>query len=471
MRVRLWSAIALLGILMAYSVPGAQAAAGPQVTVSTGSMAYLPGAMVTVQGSVTLGGSPDADAVVALEADGATSGQHYWADQVTTDSNGDFTDQFMLPETAAQESSIEIYAVAGSGRATTTFQVQTPPPGGGSGGGGGGGGTRGGSPSTTSTACTDQPQGEVINTSVGAGGGTLTSSDGCIALTVPAGAFAQTTTVTVTESAPSILPPGAETAIAPGFAIAFGGQTPQLPIGAQIFYDAKTVGTQSLSRIGLFAEDGAVFRYIKDTPSAQSASDSASIEAAGTYLLTVNTQTFTDLQTGVSPEPQVDVLLGRDAVSGFPDGTFGPSTNVTRAEFVKMLVLALGLELPQTPSSDGFSDVSPAAWYAPYVDAAVTAGLVKGVTAQSFEPDASITRAQLAVMVSRAMNGYTPKTPLTVQFTDQAQIPAWALQRIMAGAEAGIVQGLPSGAFDPMALATRGQAATMVANLVTITNQ
>ena len=74
-------------------------------------------------------------------------------------------------------------------------------------------------------------------------------------------------------------------------------------------------------------------------------------------------------------------------------------------------------------------------------------------------------------MVVRAMNGYAPSSPLMVQFTDQAQIPAWALQDVMTGAEAGIVQGLPDGSFDPMGLATRSQAAVMVANLVTVTGQ
>ncbi len=463
MRVGVWSGLALLGILMAYGLPGASAGAGPTVNVSTESPGYLPGATVTVQGSVTLAGAPVAGADVALEADGATSGQTYWVDQVTTGGNGDFTDTFILPSAAAQESEIKIYAVSGAGRASTTFQVETPPA-------PSGGGSEGAS-SSSASACTDQPGGEVINSQMGSQGGTLTSTDGCIVLTVPAGAFSQTTTITVTESAPGSLPPGDETAIAPLFAIDFGGEAAQMPIGAEIFYSAKTVGTEPVSRIGLFLQDGAYYRYIKDTASAATNSDTSSITAAGSYVLTVNTQSFSDIQSGVWPQQEIDVLLGRDAVSGFPDGGFHPDGTVTRAQFVKMLVLALGLQLPQTPTSGGFTDVDPSAWYAPYVDAAVTAGFIKGVTAETFEPDASITRAQLAVIIYRAMNGYTPASPLAVQFTDQSQIPSWALQAVMATAQAGIVRGLPSGAFDPAGFATRGDAAGMVGNLVTVTNQ
>ena len=470
MRVRLWSGLALLGILMAYGVPGAAASAspGPMVNVSTAGSGYLPGATVTIQGSVTLGETPIAGADVALEADGA-SGHTYWVDEVTTDGSGDFTDTFVLPATASQESQIKIYAVYGTTRATTSFDVQTPPAS--PGGGGGGGGGAAGASSTSSSTCIDQPQGEVIDGQVGSQGRTLTSTDGCIILTVPAGAFSQSTTITVTESQPGTLPPGDETAIAPLFAIDFGGAAAQMPIGAEIFYSAKSVGSEPLSRVGLFVQDGAAYRYIKDTASAETNSDTSSITAAGSYVLTVNTQTFNDIEAGIWPQEEIDVLLGRDAIVGFPDGGFHPDGTVTRAQFVKMLTLALGLQLPGTPTSGGFTDVSPGAWYAPYVDAAVAAGFIKGVTAETFAPEAPITRAQLAVMVSRAMNGYTPASPLEVQFTDQAQIPAWALQGVMAVAQAGILHGLPEGAFDPAGLATRGEAAGMVGNLVTVTNQ
>ena len=461
MRVRLWSALALLGILMAYGAPGAAASAAPSVKVTTAGSAYLPGSTVTIDGSVQVGGTGVAGVDVALEADGATSGQNYWVDQVTTGPGGSFTDQFVLPQAAAQESAIKILAVAEGGRASTTFDVQTPtvtPSGGGSAGG-------------SSTTCTEQPQGEVIDGPMGSGGGTLTSTDGCIMLTVPEGAFSQQTTITVTESAPEALPPGDEMALTPMFAIDFGEEAPLKPVSAVIEYNPATVGSASLLRIGLFQQDGANFRYIKDAADGTSDTDAAAIMSAGSYILSLNTQTFGDVQEDSALQQELDILLGRAAISGFPDGSFYPDHTVTRAEFVKMLVLSLGLVLPEAPSTDGFTDVDPQSWYAPYVDAAVTAGLVKGVTPETFRPEASITRAQLAVMVVRAMNGYAPASPLLVQFTDQAQIPSWALQDVMAGAEAGIVQGLPDGSFDPAGLATRSQAAAMIGNLVTVTGQ
>ena len=468
MRAKLWSAVALLGVLLAYSAPAAMAsvAPAPVVAVQTGAAGYLPGTTVTVQGTVMEGGQPMSGVQVALEADGTASGQTYWVDQVTTASDGSFTDQFVMPSNLGQDTSLKIWAVSGGVRASTTVQVQTPapptpPP---SSGGGAGSGT-------STPTCTDQPAGVVLQQQVGSAGGTLTSKDGCVVLTVPEGAFATTTTVTVTESAYSSLPPGDEMAATPVFALDFGGEAAMQPIAAQFTFSSQAAMGEPAARVGLFLQDGSYWQYVKDMADTQTNSVSASIESAGNYLVAVNDSSFNDIPQGYWAQSAIDLLLGRDAISGFPDGGFHPDGVVTRAQFVKMLVLSLGLPLPQTPTSAGFTDVSAGAWYAPYVDAAVSAKLVEGVTPQLFEPDALITRAQLAVMIARAMNGYAPQSPLTVQFNDQEQIPSWALQGVMQAAQAGIVHGLPSGAFDPSGDATRAQAAQLVANLVTVTGQ
>ncbi|EQD61166.1 S-layer domain protein, partial [mine drainage metagenome] len=184
-----------------------------------------------------------------------------------------------------------------------------------------------------------------------------------------------------------------------------------------------------------------------------------------------NTTRFNDIPKGYFAAGAIDLLLGRDAISGFPDGGFHPDASVTRAQFAKMLVLTLGLPLPAQATSAGFSDVQGTAWYAPYVDAAVQAGLVKGVTATTFEPGTYITRGQIAVLVARAMGSYKPTNPLQVSFTDQSQIPAWALPSVMQAADAGIIHGLSNGSFGAQGNATRAEAAELLANLVTVTGQ
>ncbi|EQD48806.1 S-layer domain protein, partial [mine drainage metagenome] len=148
----------------------------------------------------------------------------------------------------------------------------------------------------------------------------------------------------------------------------------------------------------------------------QSGTLTAPLSKAGTYAVLVNTTKFNDVPSNFWAKGAIDLLLGRNAISGFADGGFHPNATVTRAQFVKMLVLSLGLTVPAQPTSAGFSDVPATAWFAPYVDSAVQAGLVQGINATTFGPSELITREQLAVMVARAMGTYQPSSPQQVAF-------------------------------------------------------
>ncbi len=167
---------------------------------------------------------------------------------------------------------------------------------------------------------------------------------------------------------------------------------------------------------------------------------------------------FSDVTSGYWAYGAIETLAGKGVVSGFQDGSFRPAQAVTRAEFVKMLDLVLGL----TPHSGQvpFSDVSASAWFDPYVAAALGAGIVQGTSATAFSPNAVLTRAQMAVMVARALK---LATTATLSFTDVAQISPWARAGVEEAVAAGYVTGFPDGSFQPLALATRAQAAQLLA--------
>ena len=436
---------------------------GQALQLTTSQARYYAGNTVAISGSSSAGAAASGSAV-ALEVDDP-SGSAVFVDTVTAAQDGSFSDSFTLSAGAAigqytVRASAVVAGTAESG--STSFTVASPPSGGGGSGGGAGG--SGGSGSGGSGG------GAVLQEQVGSQGGTFTADGGNLTLDVPPGTFPSGTQLTVTENASTPTPPPGDVhGATPVYQFDFGGVQPQHPIAVTFTLNTSVVGNSPSSRIGLFYQDA--WQWVKSTVDLSAGKVNAEIGQAGNYAVFVNDTTFNDVQQGYWAQSAIDLLLGRDAVAGFPDGGFHPDATVTRAQFVKMLVLALGLPLPQSPTSDGFGDVSAGAWYAPYVDAAVSAKLVEGVTPQRFAPDALITRAQLAVMIARAMNGYAPASPLTVQFKDQAQIPSWALPDVMQAAQAGIVHGLPSGAFDPSGDATRAQAAQLVANLVTVTNQ
>lgn len=92
-------------------------------------------------------------------------------------------------------------------------------------------------------------------------------------------------------------------------------------------------------------------------------------------------------------------LASRSIINGSDDGNFYPDDTMTRAEFAKIVVSSLGLPLTTV---EQFEDVSSTDWFAPYVGAAYTYGIVNGTSATTFTPQGTITRQEAAVMVARA---------------------------------------------------------------------
>ena len=109
-------------------------------------------------------------------------------------------------------------------------------------------------------------------------------------------------------------------------------------------------------------------------------------------------KTFADVQ-GHANQKAVEGLASRGLISGRADMAFAPDATVTRAEFAVLMARALGL-----PSKTGgaFRDVPADAWYAYGVDTAYYYELAAGVSATAFDPDGAITRQQAAVMIARA---------------------------------------------------------------------
>ncbi len=177
-----------------------------------------------------------------------------------------------------------------------------------------------------------------------------------------------------------------------------------------------------------------------------------------TYSTCGSSPTFSDVPSGAPEYNAVEALVCAGIVNGYPNGTFQPNADVTRAAFVKMLDLTIGLQ--PVNGTTPFTDVPATAWYAPYVSAALTKGIVEGITATTFAPNATITRQEMAVMLARAL-GLKGTTQLT--FSDADQIAPWALPSVEAAVAAGYLHGFPNGTFEPLAPTTRADAAYVLA--------
>lgn len=163
------------------------------------------------------------------------------------------------------------------------------------------------------------------------------------------------------------------------------------------------------------------------------------------------------------------VALG--VVRGYEDKTFRPENQVSRLEFAVMVARLLKLAPVNEPLAFTDSDQIPA-WAQAQVAAAVKAGIITGRTDGSFDPDSKVTRAEVAIMLTRALK-YAGKdnAPGEAAFADSDTIPAWAQDQVRTAAGYGLVTGYPDGTFRPGHTATRAEAVTMLSRLLDAISQ
>ncbi|WP_340398260.1 S-layer homology domain-containing protein [Paenibacillus sp. FSL H8-0079] len=144
-------------------------------------------------------------------------------------------------------------------------------------------------------------------------------------------------------------------------------------------------------------------------------------------------------------------------INGYDDGSFRARATITRAEFASMLVRALGL------TSEGYPEFKDTQghWAANAIATLKTIDITKGYSDGTFKPDQSITRAEIAAMLSEVMNTTFVKNN---KFKDV--IGHWAEAEIGTLSDMGIVKGTPDGVFRPNANATRYESLLMILRML-----
>jgi hypothetical protein len=168
---------------------------------------------------------------------------------------------------------------------------------------------------------------------------------------------------------------------------------------------------------------------------------------------------FNDVPQGSWEDGPVQYLANLRVISGYPDGSFRPDRLVTRAQFAKILVGAMGWQIV-SPQTGHFRDVAPGSWAYGYIETAVARGAISGYPDGTFRPEAYLTRAQLAKMVSVA-RGWSMSPPYTDSFTDANQ-GDWFYRYAEMMHAAGVIDGYSDGTFRPSAPATRAQVAKII---------
>jgi hypothetical protein len=195
----------------------------------------------------------------------------------------------------------------------------------------------------------------------------------------------------------------------------------------------------------------------------------------------VDREQFADVPASHWAAEDIQLLANKLIVSGVSETEFQPTRAITRAEFAALVVRSLGLatgdEAAAPAGEEGaeeaksFSDVVGSAWYADAVMAASEAGLIAGYPDGTFRPNQTITRAELASLVVRALNYAGNDSELTAaeqadilgEFKDVDQVGTWARAELAVAVQAGIVLGVGADTLAPNKTATRAEATAMLA--------
>lgn len=118
---------------------------------------------------------------------------------------------------------------------------------------------------------------------------------------------------------------------------------------------------------------------------------------------------FSDVSTDDWYNESVSTMANGKYITGYPDGTFGGNKNITRAEFVAMLVRFIGVQNEDC----SFTDVSRDYWAYGCIATATKAGWIAGYTDGTFKPEQPITRAEAMTIINRVLNrGVNEKSEL-----------------------------------------------------------
>ena len=145
---------------------------------------------------------------------------------------------------------------------------------------------------------------------------------------------------------------------------------------------------------------------------------------------------------------------------GYPEGTFGPENNMTRAEVAQMFYnLLLDQDVTITKT---FDDVPANAWYAKAVNTLASLGVVSGVGNGDFEPERSITRAEFTSIAMKFAEGKTGGTNI---FSD-VKPTDWFYRAVVNSTQYGWIHGYGDGTFRPNNPITRVEVTAIVNNML-----
>jgi len=171
-------------------------------------------------------------------------------------------------------------------------------------------------------------------------------------------------------------------------------------------------------------------------------------------------KSFYDVPEGYWAKDAIEALATLGILSGYPDGSFRPEGLVTRAELSTILVRARDVAIPQVFFAP-FPDVPVSHWASRYVKAASDLNLIYGYPNGTFGPSRNLTRAEGVTVITR-FAGVSPPVSIVSRAFPDLPIDHWASSSVWAAVDAGMLDYLIGKFFEPNKTLTRAEVAEII---------
>lgn len=166
---------------------------------------------------------------------------------------------------------------------------------------------------------------------------------------------------------------------------------------------------------------------------------------------------------GLWAQGPITKMVERGVIAGYPDGTFRPDNDITRAEFITMINEALGFDLTAVIN---YPDVIGGDWFYSQISRAQAAGYIVGNSDGTMQPNQAITRQEVAIIISKILKLNIEGSTALARFSDAAAVPAWSSPSLSALVREGFMSGYPDGTIGATSLTTRAMAAVIINNVL-----
>ena len=170
---------------------------------------------------------------------------------------------------------------------------------------------------------------------------------------------------------------------------------------------------------------------------------------------------FKDVKDSSWAAASIKRMSEKGYTGGFPDGTFRPGANISRAEFAAIINKINGFtEQEQTE----FSDLSSSHWAYGEIKAAVKAGYAGGFPDGTFKPNLPVTREQAAAILNNIYKFENSAQSVTIK--DLSKVSPWAADSVLRVVASGVMGGYEDGTFSPKKPVTRAECIVILDRIV-----